>query len=88
MKEHEKKLKRKDKSSCLYKHVVNEHAVGETPVFKMKTLSTHRTNLQRMIAEGISIERVQKENPDQLFNSKTEWGRTKLVRHSANPSIF
>ena len=88
MKEHEKKLNRKDKSSCLYKHVVNEHTEGETPVFKMKTLSTHRTNLQRMIAEGISIERVQKENPDQLLNSKAEWGRTKLVRHLARPSVF
>ena len=88
MREHEAKLRRKDKNSCLYKHMLNEHEIGETPVFKMKTLSSHRLNLQRMIAEGISIERVRRQNPDELLNSKAEWGRAKLIRHTATSVIF
>ena len=84
MLEHEEKLNRRDKNSCLYKHMKLEHKESDIPSFKMKILSSHRTNLQRMICEGISIEKVRNENPEALLNSKAEWGRTKLVRHTVN----
>ena len=84
MAEHVKKLERKDKNSCLYKHMRLEHNQSDVPNFKMKTLSAHRTNLERMISEGISIEKVRKANPEALFNSKAEWGRLKLVIHITN----
>ena len=88
MREHRVKLRRKDKNSCLHKHMVKEHEEGESPNFKMKTLSSHRTNLQRMIAEGIAIEKIRRQNPENLLNSKAEWGRAKLVRHTATSVIF
>ena len=68
--------------------MISEHEMGETPEFKMKTLSSHRTNLQRMIAEGIAIERVRRQDPDSLLNSKAEWGRARLIRHTATSVIF
>ena len=86
--EHMAGLRRKDKGNALFKHIQETHSAGESPKFVMKVLSKHRNNIQRLITEGISIEKVRIVNPNSLLNSKAEWGRAKLVRHSANAQIF
>ena len=86
--EHMGGLRREDKGNALFKHTQETHSVGESPKFVMRVLSKHRTNIQRLITEGISIEKVRKSNPNSLLNSKAEWGRAKLVRHSATSQIF
>ena len=80
-------LRRGDEGNALYKHCIEEHMNTERPEFVMKVISRHRTNLHRMISEGLAIERVRSDDPRSLLNSKAEWGRTKLVRHSANINI-
>ena len=77
-------LRRGDKGNPLYKHCTDVHPNTEKPKFVMRVVSNHKTNLHRMITEGISIERVRERDPGILLNSKSEWGRTKLVRHTAN----
>ena len=77
-------LRRDDKKNPLYKHCLETHPNAEKPRFEMRVISKHKTNIHRMITEGITIERVRQKDPGILLNSKSEWGRTKLIRHSAN----
>ena len=86
--EHEAGVRRGEKKSALHKHIILEHSEGDKPVFVMEVLSKHRTNLSRMITEGVSIEKIRSENPDELLNSRAEWGRSKLIRHSANINLY
>ena len=65
-----------------------EHKEGDKPVFVMEVLSKHRTNLSRMISEGVAIEKIRNKNPDELLNSRAEWGRSKLIRHSASINLY
>ena len=48
--------------------------------FKMKVLSTSRTILDRLVQEGTNIANVDQKYPGYLMNSKSEWGKGKLVR--------
>ncbi len=43
----------------------------------MKLLDGHKTNLSRLVSEGLMIS---KEEPEALMNSKSEWGRGKTIR--------
>lgn len=80
-------LRREDKGNPLYKHYTEQHKDEDVPTFEMRILTKHRTNINRLITEGISIEKVRQKNPEALMNSKSEWGRTKLIRHTANINI-
>ena len=80
-------LRRGDKGNPLFKHCMEAHTNTERPTFVMRVISKHKTNIHRMITEGVSIERVRKKDPEILLNSKSEWGRTRLIRHSANINI-
>ena len=71
----------------MYKHCTEAHPNSEIPKFVMRLVSKHKTNIHRMITEGVSIERIRVKDPEILLNSKSEWGRTKLIRHSANINI-
>ena len=86
--EHQAGLRRGDQKSALHKHIMTEHREGDRPSFVMEVLSRHRTNLSRMISEGIAIEKVRSESPEGLLNSRAEWGRTKLIRQSANINLY
>ena len=87
--EHQAGLRRGDKQSPLYKHIQTEHGgEGDKHNFVMEVLTKHKTNLSRMITEGISIEKVRNVNPEELLNSKAEWSRSKLVRQSASINLF
>ena len=77
-------LRREDKGNPLFKHCVEVHPNTEKPKFVMRLVSKHKTNIHRMVTEGISIEKIRRRDPEILLNSKSEWGRTKLIRHSAN----
>ena len=48
-------LRRVDEGNPLHKHYIEEHMNTHTPKFEMKILTKHRTNLHRLITEGISI---------------------------------
>ena len=86
--EHQAGLRRGDKHSALHKHIKTEHREGDKPSFVMEVLTKHKTNLSRMITEGISIEKIRSRNPEELLNSKAEWGRSKLIRQSANINLY
>ena len=86
--EHEAGVRRKEKKSALYKHMREHHDQDDQPSFSMKIISRHKTNLDRLITEGISIEKVREKDPESLMNSRAEWGRTKLVRHSTNTTFY
>ena len=83
--EHRRDVRRRDKSSPLVKHILTAHKDGPEPTFTMKTLTHHKTNLQRLISEGLQIERERKENEKAVLNSKAEMGHSKLVR--LNPTV-
>ena len=83
--EHMGDVRRRDKNSPLVKHILSEHVNGSTPTFTMKTLSQHKTNLQRLIGEGLQIERERKENLSAVLNSRAERGHSKIVR--INPTV-
>ena len=83
--EHIGDVRRGDKTSPLVKHILTSHGNGPTPTFTMKTLSHHKTNLQRLVSEGLQIERERKENEKAVLNSRAERGHSKLVR--INPTV-
>ena len=78
-------IRRRDKNSPLVKHILNGHMNEPIPTFTMKPLSSHKTNLQRLISEGLQIERERKENQSAVMNSRAERGHSKLVR--INPTV-
>ena len=59
-------------------HHLDKYKDVDIPEFKMNMLSSHRGNLPRMIGEGIKIERGSQIG--EVFNSRSEFGRTKVVR--------
>ena len=83
--EHRGDIRRGDKSSPLVKHIMIKHKDGPEPTFTMKTLTHHKTNLQRLISEGLQIEKERKENESAVLNSRAERGHSKLVR--LNPTV-
>ena len=60
--EHRGDIRRGDRSSPLVKHILTKHQDGPEPTFTMKTLTHHKTNLQRLISEGLQIESERIEN--------------------------
>ena len=78
-------MRRRDKSSPLVKHILTAHQDGPEPTFTMKILTHHKTNLHRLIAEGLQIEKERKENGNAVLNSRAERGHSKLVR--LNPTV-
>ena len=73
----------------MYKHWQDRHRdKTEVPEYKMKLLTSHRDNLSRCIREGLEIEKQFKEDPGSVMNSKTEWGRTKIVRVTATTQMY
>ena len=78
MSEHMEGLKGRKPGNPLWKHHLEEHKDDGEPEFKMNLVSTHRRNFPRMIAEGIKIEK--EGNIGEVFNSRSEFGRTKVVR--------
>ena len=74
--EHSKAVKSHNKKNPLVKHMIECHE-GTNPGFCMKILDGHKTNLSRLVSEGLMIS---KEEPEALMNSKSEWGRGKTIR--------
>ena len=70
------------KGSVIKKHTHDVHRLdGVPPEYRMKSLRPSRTNLDREVAEGVLIEVAEKAEPGRLMNSKSEGGRSKLVRY-------
>ena len=46
-------LRRGDKGNPLYKHCLESHPNSEIPKFTMRIISKHKTNIHRMITEGV-----------------------------------
>ena len=79
--EHLKGMKRGDKQNPLSKHIRETHQNEiDKPEFIMRVISTHKTNLHRLISEGIHIEKGRELTPEGILNSKTEWGAGKQIR--------
>ncbi len=53
-------LGRRNEGNPLYKHYTEQHINEGTPDIEMRILSKHRTNIHRLITEGISIEKVRR----------------------------
>ena len=83
--EHLGDVRRMNKDSPLVKHILNNHTNDPTPTFTMKLISNHKTNLQRLLTEGLQIERERRENLSAVLNSRAERGHSKLVR--INPTV-
>ena len=77
-KEHLNSLANQSDDSVLYRHIKEKHQENstQTPKFKMTILNTHKTTLDRQVAEAVLIGRVPH---DQLINKKNEWGHAKIV---------
>jgi hypothetical protein len=80
--EHSDAIRRKDIKNAMAKHSMNCHGDSmEDPVYTMVLMSKHRSNLERLIMEGILIE---KQWGRFLVNLKGEWGRDRgMVRLTA-----
>ena len=85
--EHREGVRRGDSKCPLMKHQLEKHN-GDTqnPVFTMRKLTTHKSNLNRMITEGLLIESAREFDPEAMLNSKAEFGRTKMIRF--NPEVM
>ena len=69
------------------KHQLEKHN-GDTqnPMVTMKKLTVHKSNLSRMITEGLLIESAREFDTGAMLNSKAEFGRTKMIR--CNPEVM
>ena len=67
-------------SKHLEEHHKQEDHDDPSTLFTMKRISSHKTVLQRLVAEGVEIQNTELKDPGILMNSKAEWGRGKLVR--------
>ena len=68
----------------LGKHLVEHHGgadPGQHSKFKMKSIGGSRTVLGRLVQEGTNINNVETKYPGWIMNSKSEWGKGKLVRY-------
>jgi hypothetical protein len=69
--EHSDAVRRMDMSYAIAKHMRNHHDDDDViPEFMMKLISSHNNNLERMIMEGILIERQVRQLS---MNLKTGW---------------
>ena len=82
MSQHTSALKRGDKKSPLYKHDVSNHnGVYRKGRYEAEVVSTHRHNLGRLVTEGnLILEATNFLGQEKVLNSKSEWGRGKMVR--------
>ena len=82
-KEHRADIDRMNQKNALVKHILKEHpGCSETPEFRMRMMTRHRSNLDRCIMEGLLIEKVDEKK---RINCKTEWSKTRgLVRLTAS----
>ena len=67
----------------LGKHMEEHHGGADKTqhtLFKMKGTKGSRTVLDRLVQEGTCINNVETKHPHWLMNSKSEWGKGKLVR--------
>ena len=78
--EHKAGLDRGDLKCPLYKHKLEAHMDEEMEV-EMEILSTHKSNISRFIREGANIQQAGNYLEQyKLLNSKSEWGRGKMIR--------
>ena len=84
MLEHVSALRRCDKKSPLYKHdSVHHNGVARGGRYEAEIVSTHRHNLGRLVTEGnLILEATKYLGQEKVLNSKSEWGRGKMVRLS------
>ena len=82
MSEHTSALKRGDPKSPLFKHDVTHHSgVFKRGRYEAEIVSTHMHNLGRLVTEGnMILEATNFLGQERVLNSKSEWGRGKMVR--------
>ena len=82
MKEHTGALRRGDKKSPLVKHdTIHHNGVAREGRYEAEIVSTHRHNLGRLVAEGnLILEATDFLGQERVLNSKSEWGRGKMIR--------
>ena len=76
--EHTTDLNKKTENSVLHRHMRDKHSDTDTPVtpdFTMSVIGTHKTAMDRQIAEAVLINT----GGSKLINRKSEWGHTKVV---------
>ena len=81
--EHMTAVNTMNKRNALVKHILSKHPTEtDRPTFEMRLISSHRSNLDRCITEGLLIEKVGMEN---RINCKTEWSKMRgLIRLTAD----
>ena len=79
MAEHMRGLKSKNNSCPLYRHKEDCHKNGD-PKFTMKPTVKTKGNLHRLATESEQIGEGDDDKSVRLWNSKSEYGRSKLVR--------
>ena len=80
MAEHMQGLKGKKMTCPLYRHRLRQHPNdNEDPQFQMEKLAKPRSNMERLIFEAEIISQDES-NGVQLWNSKSEYGKTKIIR--------
>ena len=71
-------------NGVLAKHI-SEHHPGDTDdpaeKFRMTIHKRSKTILDRLVTEGTRISNLDHNYPNLLMNSKSEWGKGKLVRY-------
>ena len=81
MLEHMRGLKSKSGTCPLYRHSQESHEDDEeTPTFIMEKSRKARNNLDRLAIESEEIYNGDNDKNVKLWNSKSEYGKTKLIR--------
>ena len=76
--EHAREYDKKSKNSVLYRHTTEKHMNDrQPPKYSMKIISSHRTALDRQIAESV---RIASTRSCELINSKQEFGHNRCWR--------
>ena len=71
--------------SVVAKHSQEYHQGDqEVKEIEMKVTSKHRLLLERLVAEGNQIARLEQENPGTLMNGRGEFSKSKQVRFEIN----
>ena len=79
--DHRNALRTEDESYAIVKHWKNDHKETK-PEFQFKVLKSYRSSLDRQISEAIIIDN---EPPQNLLNSKSEWGSNRIPRLIIDP---
>ena len=80
MAEHVQGLKSKKMTCPLYRHRLQNHKDEEDdPTFVMKKLAKPRSNMERLVTEAEVIAEDEEQGVH-LWNNKSEYGRSKLIR--------